>query len=66
MGKRCWIDKSIGTAACATAVANLGKLENAKTEIEFKLGRLLISIDDNKVISMRGPVSEIKEIKINI
>ena len=61
------LTKACGTAACATAVAaNLGKLENTKTEIEFNLGRLLISIDDNKVISMRGPVSEIKEIKINI
>ena len=61
------LTKACGTAACATAVAaNLRKLENTKTEIEFNLGRLLISIDDNKVISMRGPVSEIKEIKINI
>ena len=51
----------------ATAVAaNLKKLENTKTEIEFNLGKLLISIDENKIISMRGPVSEIEEIKINI
>ena len=61
------LTKACGTAACATAVAaNLEKLENTQTEIEFNLGKLLISIDENKIISMRGPVSEIEEIKINI
>tara|TARA_B100000686_G_scaffold191520_1_gene198181 strand:+ start:35 stop:859 length:825 start_codon:yes stop_codon:yes gene_type:complete len=59
--------KACGTAACATAVAaNLEKLENTRTEIEFDLGKLLISIDENKNIAMKGPVSKIKEIKINI
>ena len=59
--------KACGTAACATAVAaNLKSLENTKTEIEFNLGKLLISIDENKNITMRGPVSKIEEIKINI
>ena len=61
------LTKACGTAACATAVAaNLEKLENSKTEIEFSLGKLLISIDENQKISMKGPVSKIKEIKINI
>ena len=61
------LTKACGTAACATAVAaNLEKLENSSTEIEFGLGKLLINIDQYKKIHMRGPVSEIKEIKINI
>ena len=61
------LTKACGTAACATAVAaNLEKLENTQTEIEFNLGKLLISIDENKNIAMKGPVSKIKEIKINI
>ena len=61
------LTKACGTAACATAVAaNLEKLENSSTEIEFGLGKLIINIDQNKKIHMRGPVSEIKEIKINI
>ena len=61
------LTKACGTAACATAVAaNLEKLENSSTEIEFTLGKLIINIDQDKKIHMRGPVSEIKEIKINI
>ena len=61
------LTKACGTAACATAVAaNLEKLENSSTEIEFALGKLIINIDQDKKIHMRGPVSEIKEIKINI
>jgi len=61
------LTKACGTAACATAVAaNLEKLENSKTEVEFSLGKLFISIDENQKISMKGPVSKIEEIKINI
>ncbi len=61
------LTKACGTAACATAVAaNLEKLENSSTEIEFSLGKLIINIDQDKKIHMRGPVSGIKEIKINI
>ena len=61
------LTKACGTAACATAVAaNLENLSNSKTEIEFSTGKLLISINDKNNISMLGPVSEIKEIKINI
>ena len=61
------LTKACGTAACATAVAaNLENVKNSTTEIEFNLGKLLISIDENKNIAMKGPVSKIKEIKINI
>ena len=61
------LTKACGTAACATAVAaNLENLANSKTEIEFSTGKLLISIDEKNNISMKGPVSKIKEIKINI
>ena len=37
-----------------------------KTEIEFELGKLSIFIDENKNISMTGPVSSIDQIKIKI
>ena len=61
------LTKACGTAACATAVAaNLEKLENSKTEIEFSLGKLIISIDESQQIHMKGPVSSIREIDINI
>ena len=61
------LTKACGTAACATAVAsNLENLSNSKTEIEFDLGKLLISIDENQNIHMKGPVSEIKEITIGL
>ncbi len=61
------LTKACGTAACATAVAaNLEKLENSRTEIEFSLGKLIISIDESQQIHMKGPVSSIKEIDINI
>jgi len=61
------LTKACGTAACATAVAaNIENLSNSRTEIEFSTGKLLISIDKKNNISMRGPVSKIKEIKIKI
>ena len=61
------LTKACGTAACATVVAaNLENLANSKTEIEFSMGKLLISIDEKNNINMMGPVSEIEEIKINI
>ena len=61
------LTKACGTAACATAVAaNLQNLRNSRTEIEFSLGKLIISIDENKQIHMKGPVSTIQEIDINI
>ena len=61
------LTKACGTAACATAVAsNLEILSNSKTEIQFDLGKLLINIDNNQSIYMKGPVSEINEINIKL
>ena len=61
------LTKACGTAACATAYA--GKLNNLtenNTEIEFSTGKLSILIDENNSIHMKGPVSDIKEIKIKL
>ena len=59
--------KACGTAACATAVAaNINELTGKTTDIEFALGKLSISIDENNSIHMKGPVSDIKNIEINI
>ena len=61
------LTKACGTAACATAyAANQAGLVSNKVEIEFSTGRLTISIDENKSIHMKGPVSDIKEINIEI
>ena len=61
------LTKACGTAACATAVAgNINKLINKKVDIEFSLGKLSISIDDNDSVHMKGPVSDIKNIEIKI
>ena len=61
------LTKACGTAACATAVAaNINGLIDKKTDIEFALGKLSISIDENNSIHMKGPVSDIKNIEINI
>ena len=61
------LTKACGTAACATAVAaNINGLTDKKTDIEFALGKLSISIDQNNSIHMKGPVSDIKNIEINI
>ena len=61
------LTKACGTAACATTVAgNINKLIEKKAEIEFSLGKLLISIDDNNSIHMKGPVSDIKNIEIKL
>ena len=61
------LTKACGTAACATAYA--GKLNNLtenKTDIEFSTGKLSILIDEYNSIHMKGPVSDIKEIKIKL
>ena len=61
------LTKACGTAACAAAYA--GKLNNYtenKTDIEFSTGKLSILIDENDSIHMKGPVSDIKEIKIKL
>ena len=61
------LTKACGTAACATAyAANQAGLVSNKVEIEFSTGRLTISIDENKSIHMKGPVSDIKEINIEL
>ena len=61
------LTKACGTAACATAVAaNINGLADKKTDIEFALGKLSISIDANNSVHMKGPVSDIKNIEINI
>ena len=61
------LTKACGTAACATAyAANQAGLVSNKVDIEFYTGRLTISIDENKSIHMKGPVSDIKEINIEI
>ena len=61
------LTKACGTAACATAVAaNINELTDKTTDIEFALGRLSISIDENNSIHMKGPVSDIENIEINI
>ena len=61
------LTKACGTAACATAVAaNINGLTDKITDIEFELGRLAISIDENNSVHMKGPVSDIKNIEINI
>ena len=35
-------------------------------DIQFELGKITITINKNNSVSMRGEVSEIKEININI
>ena len=59
------LTKACGTAACATAVAGFEKgLNDHNSNIHFKKGFLNIEYDG--VISMTGPVSNIKEIKIKL
>ena len=61
------LTKACGTAACATAFAGkLNDLTENKTEIEFTTGKLLILIDEKNSIHMKGPVSDIDEIKIKL
>ena len=61
------LTKACGTAACATAfAAKLNNLCNDKSDIEFENGKLSILIDEKNSIHMKGPVSDIKEIEINL
>jgi len=61
------LTKACGTAACATAYAGkLNNLTDKETDIEFEKGKLTISIDEKNSIHMKGPVSDIKEIKIKL
>ena len=61
------LTKACGTAACATAVAGKNnKLIENKVAIKFKEGILNIVLDERNNIFMSGPVSEIKNIKVEI
>ena len=56
-----------GTAACATAyIASDLKLTKNPVNIHFQKGYLLIKINSDKTIAMTGPVSEKKEIEVNL
>ena len=59
------LTKACGTAACATGVVAFEKkLTGNNTNIHFKDG--FLNIQYNHVISMTGPVSDIKEINIKL
>ena len=61
------LTKACGTAACATAVAAyIKKLTENDINIKFKEGNLNIKIDEALNILMRGPVSDIKNTKLEI
>ena len=61
------LTKACGTAACATAVASYEKkLTENNVNIKFKEGILNIKLDTEQNIFMTGPVSDIKNIKIEI
>ena len=61
------LTKACGTAACATAVAgNLNGLTDKNVDIEFALGKLSIFIDKKNSVHMKGPVSNIRDLKIKL
>ena len=61
------LTKACGTAACATAVAaKIKKLIENNIDIKFKEGILNLKIDKDLNIFMRGPVSNIKNTKLEI
>ena len=61
------LTKACGTAACATAFAGiLNNLTKNNTDIEFETGKLSIFVDEKNSIHMKGPVSDIKEISIEL
>jgi len=61
------LTKACGSAACATAyAANINGLVGAHVDICFELGCLSIILDDKNFIKMKGPVSEIEKIKIEL
>ena len=61
------LTKACGTAACATAFAGkINNLTDNNTDIEFETGKLSIFIDEKNSIHMKGPVSDIKEISIEL
>ena len=61
------LTKACGSAACATAFAGkINGLTGNEVDIEFELGNLSISINKNNSIKMKGAVSNIKSIEINL
>ena len=61
------LTKACGTAACSTAVAGeINGISKFPTEIEFKLGKIKINMDEQGNVIMEGLVSEIKHIDINL
>ena len=61
------LTKACGTAACATAVSGyINELIEKRVDIEFSLGKLSISIDENNSVHMKGPVSDIVNIDIKL
>ena len=61
------LTKACGTAACATAVSGaILKLSERCVDIEFEEGLLNIDWNINNNIYMKGKVSEIKKIVVNI
>ena len=61
------LTKACGTAACATAVAaSIKKLAENDINIKFKEGTLNLKINEDLNMFMRGPVSDIKNITLEI
>ena len=61
------LTKACGTAACATVIAGFKKkLINNKVNVKFNEGLLNIEINSNDNVFMTGPVSKIKNIKVEI
>ena len=61
------LTKACGTAACATAFAGfVNQLSSNQVNIEFEAGNLSIKIDKNNFIKMKGYVSNIEKILIQL
>jgi len=61
------LTKACGTAACATAIAaERNGLVKKEVNIKFEQGDLSISISKENIVRMKGPISNIEKIKINI
>jgi len=61
------LTKACGTAACATAVAgSVLNLNEKLVNIEFSQGLLEINWKEDNCIYMKGEVSEVKKIRVNI
>ena len=61
------LTKACGTAACATAYAGFITKKTSNTvDIKFNTGILSVRIDQSNSIIMKGPVSNIEEIKVKL